>query len=129
MEEQIELVAEGKVNYKKILDKFNKTIDESILNAPKRTIIEEPKIINTRYGKCILTSDKRYINYEGYLKQLNKKNLLKSDITFLVKLPIKYKDELKIVVGRYGIYLKDSKNNIALKPNELKDIITTYKLK
>ena len=129
MEEQIELVAEGKVNYKKILDKFNKTIDESILNAPKRTIIEEPKIINTRYGKCILTSDKRYINYEGYLKQLNKKKLLKSDITFLVKLPIKYKDELKIVVGRYGIYLKDSKNNIALKPNELKDIITTYKLK
>jgi DNA topoisomerase-1 len=129
MEEQIELVAEGKVDYKKILDKFNKTIDESILNAPKRTIIEEPKIINTRYGKCILTSDKRYINYEGYLKQLNKKNLLKSDITFLVKLPIKYKDELKIVVGRYGIYLKDSKNNIALKPNELKDIITTYKLK
>lgn len=129
MEEQIELVAEGKVDYKKILDKFNKTIDESILNAPKRTIIEEPKIINTRYGKCILTSDKRYINYEGYLKQLNKKKLLKSDITFLVKLPIKYKDELKIVVGRYGIYLKDSKNNIALKPNELKDIITTYKLK
>ena len=129
MEEQIELVAEGKVDYKKILDKFNKTIDESILNAPKRTIIEEPKIINTRYGKCILTSDKRYINYEGYLKQLNKKKLLKSDITFLVKLPIKYKDELKIVVGRYGIYLKDSKNTIALKPNELKDIITTYKLK
>ena len=129
MEEQIELVAEGKVDYKKILDKFNKTIDESILNAPKRTIIEEPKIINTRYGKCILTSDKRYINYEGYVKQLNKKKLLKSDITFLVKLPIKYKDELKIVVGRYGIYLKDSKNTIALKPNELKDIITTYKLK
>ena len=129
MEEQIELVAEGKVDYKKILDKFNKTIDESILNAPKRTIIEEPKIINTRYGKCILTSDKRYINYEGYLKQLNKKKLLKSDITFLVKLPIEYKDELKIVVGRYGIYLKDGKNNIALKPNELKDIITTYKLK
>ena len=28
MEEQIELVAEGKVDYKKILDKFNKTIDE-----------------------------------------------------------------------------------------------------
>ena len=129
MEEQIELVAEGKVDYKKILDKFNKTIDESILNAPKRTIIEEPKIINTRYGKCILTSDKRYINYEGYLKQLNKKKLLKSDITFLVKLPIEYKDELKIVVGKYGIYLKDDKNNIALKPNELKDIITTYKLK
>ena len=129
MEEQIELVAEGKVDYKKILDKFNKTIDESILNAPKRTIIEESKIINTRYGKCILTSDKRYINYEGYLKQLNKKKLLKSDITFLVKLPIEYKDELKIVVGKYGIYLKDSKNNIALKPNELKDIITTYKLK
>ena len=129
MEEQIELVAEGKVDYKKILDKFNKTIDESILNAPKRTIIEEPKIINTRYGKCILTSDKRYINYEGYLKQLNKKKLLKSDITFLVKLPIKYKDELKIVVGKYGIYLKDAKNNIALKPNELKDIINTYKLK
>lgn len=129
MEEQIELVGEGKINYKNILNKFNKTIDESISNAPKRTKIEEPKIINTRYGKCILTSDKRYINYEGYLKQLNKKKLSNIDIKFLVKLPIEYKDELKIVVGKYGIYLKNSKNNIALKPNELKDIITTYKLK
>ena len=47
MEEQIELVGEGKINYKNILNKFNKTIDESISNAPKRTKIEEPKIINT----------------------------------------------------------------------------------
>lgn len=129
MEEQIELVAEGKVDYKKILDKFNKTIDESILNAPKRTIETEPKLIKTRYGKCILTPNKKYINYEGYLKQLDKKSLSKNDITFLVKLPIKYKDDQDLVVGKYGIYLKDSKNNIALKPTELKDIITTNKLK
>ena len=129
MEEQIELVAEGKVDYKKILDKFNKTIDESILNAPKRTIETEPKLIKTKYGKCILTPNKKYINYEGYLKQLDKKSLLKNDITFLVKLPIKYKDDKDLVVGRYGIYLKDGKNNIALKPTELKDIITTHKLK
>jgi len=129
MEEQIELVAEGKVDYKKILDKFNKTIDESILNAPKRTVETEPKLIKTKYGKCILTPNKKYINYEGYLKQLDKKSLSKNDITFLVKLPIKYKDDKDLVVGRYGIYLKDSKNNIALKPTELKDIITTHKLK
>ena len=129
MEEQIELVAEGKVDYKKILDKFNKTIDESILNAPKRTIETEPKLIKTKYGKCILTPNKKYINYEGYLKQLDKKSLSKNDITFLVKLPIKYKDDKELVVGRYGIYLKDGKNNIALKPTELKDIITTHKLK
>ena len=129
MEEQIELVAEGKVDYKKILDKFNKTIDESILNAPKRTIETEPKLIKTKYGKCILTPNKKYINYEGYLKQLDKKSLSKNDIIFLVKLPIKYKDDQDLVVGRYGIYLKDSKNNIALKPTELKDIITTHKLK
>lgn len=129
MEEQIELVAEGKVDYKKILDKFNKTIDESILNAPKRTIETEPKLIKTRYGKCILTPNKKYINYEGYLKQLDKKSLSKNDITFLVKLPIKYKDDQDLVVGKYGIYLKDGKNNIALKPTELKDIITRHKLK
>ena len=129
MEEQIELVAEGKVNYKKILDKFNKTIDESILNAPKRTVETEPKLIKTKYGKCILTPNKKYINYEGYLKQLDKKSLSKNDITFLVKLPIKYKEDQDLVVGKYGIYLKDGKNNIALKPTELKDIITTHKLK
>jgi len=129
MEEQIELVAEGKVDYKKILDKFNKTIDESILNAPKRTIETEPKLIKTKYGKCILTPNKKYINYEGYLKQLDKKSLSKNDITFLVKLPIKYKEDQDLVVGKYGIYLKDAKNNIALKPIELKDIITTHKLK
>ena len=76
-----------------------------------------------------MTPNKKYINYEGYLKQLDKKSLLKNDITFLVKLPIKYKDDKDLVVGRYGIYLKDGKNNIALKPTELKDIITTHKLK
>jgi len=76
-----------------------------------------------------LTPNKKYINYEGYLKQLDKKSLSKNDIAFLVKLPIKYKDDKDLVVGRYGIYLKDSKNNIALKPTELKDIITTHKLK
>ena len=108
---------------------FNKTIDESILNAPKRTIESELKLIKTRYGKCILTPNKKYINYEGYLKQLDKKSLSKNDITFLVKLPIKYKDDKDLVVGKYGIYLKDGRNNIALKPTELKDIITTYKLK
>lgn len=129
MEEQIELVAEGKVDYKKILDRFNKTIDESILNAPKRTIETEPKLIKTKYGKCILTPNKKYINYEGYLKQLDKKSLSKNDIIFLVKLPIKYKDDQDLVIGKYGIYLKDNKNNIALKPTELKDIITTHKLK
>ena len=129
MEEQIELVAEGKVDYKKILDRFNKTIDESILNAPKRTIETEPKLIKTKYGKCILTPNKKYINYEGYLKQLDKKSLSKNDITFLVKLPIKYKDDQDLVIGKYGIYLKDGRNNIALKPTELKDIITTHKLK
>ena len=129
MEEQIELVAEGKVDYKKILDRFNKTIDESILNAPKRTIETEPKLIKTKYGKCILTPNKKYINYEGYLKQLDKKSLSKNDITFLVKLPIKYKDYQELVIGKYGIYLKDGRNNIALKATELKDIITTHKLK
>lgn len=137
MEQQIDLVAEGKVDYKRILDSYNKTIDKSILNAPKNSKEPSYNLVKTKYGRCIITVDKKFINYEGYLKQLKKSKLSENDINFLLKIPIPYKDiqddkdikdDTNIVIGQYGIYLKDSRKNISLKPEELKNIITKYKL-
>ncbi len=137
MEQLIDLVAEGKVDYKRILDSYNKTIDKSILNAPKNSKEPSYNLVKTKYGRCIITVNKKFINYEGYLKQLKKSKLSENDINFLLKLPIPHKDiqddkdikdDTNIVIGQYGIYLKDSRKNISLKPEELKNIITKYKL-
>jgi hypothetical protein len=127
METQIDLVAEGKSDYKAMLNSFNKTIDKSVKDAPVNDNAVDT-LIKTKFGKCILTKDKRYINYEGYLTQLKKTKLTKKDIEFLVKLPIEYKSK-NIVIGRYGIYGKDDTDkNTALTTVELKDIIKTYGL-
>jgi len=126
METQIDLVAEGVSDYKAMLNSFNKTIDKSVKDAPVNDNAVDT-LIKTKFGKCILTKDKRYINYEGYLTQLKKTKLTNKDIEFLVKLPIEYNSK-NIVIGRYGIYGKDDSKNTALTTVELKDIIKTYGL-
>lgn len=126
MEKQIDLVADGKIDYKEMLNGFNKTIDKSVLDAPVADN-EIDTLIKTKFGKCILTKDKKFINYEGYLTQFKKTKLTKKDIEFLVKLPIEYNSK-NIVIGRYGIYSKDNTANKSLTPLELKDIIKTYGL-
>jgi DNA topoisomerase-1 len=128
METQIDLVAEGKSDYKAMLNSFNKTIDKSILEAPvKNNDNEVDKLIKTKFGNCILTKDKKFINYDGYLTQFKKTKLTTKDIEFLVKLPIQYNSK-NIVIGRYGIYLKDETKNIALTQVEIKDIVKKYNL-
>ena len=74
-------------------------------------------VITTRYGICYYNKDlDKYTNIEPYLKwkQITKEGLTDRDIKFISSLPkpIEYSgNKYNIHLGKYGIYLKDNKNN------------------
>jgi DNA topoisomerase-1 len=74
-------------------------------------------ILTTRYGVCFYNKElDKYTNIEPYLKwkKKGKDELTKEDIIFISSLPkpIEYLGEkYDLHLGKYGIYLKDIKNN------------------
>lgn len=74
-------------------------------------------VITTRYGICYYNKSKNtYTNIESYLKWKGKDitNLNDSDIRFISSLPkdVTYLNKpYKLHIGRYGLYLKDDKQN------------------
>jgi DNA topoisomerase-1 len=74
-------------------------------------------ILTTRYGVCYYNKDTdKYTNIEPYIKwkQITKEQLTERDITFISSLPkpIEYLGKkYNLHLGKYGIYLKDNKNN------------------
>jgi DNA topoisomerase-1 len=74
-------------------------------------------ILTTRYGVCYYNKDTdKYTNIEPYLKwkQITKEQLTERDIKFISSLPkpIEYVGKkYNLHLGKYGIYLKDNKNN------------------
>jgi len=83
-------------------------------NAKK---IKETGIHTTRYGICYYNKDTdKYTNIEPYLKwkKITKEQLTAKDINFISSLPkpIEYLgNKYNLYLGKYGIYLKDNKNN------------------
>ena len=74
-------------------------------------------IITTRYGVCYYNKElDKYTNIEPYLKwkKISKEGLKDKDIAFISSLPkpIEYLGKkYDIHLGKFGIYLKDNKNN------------------
>jgi DNA topoisomerase-1 len=75
-------------------------------------------ILTTRFGVCYYNKDlDKYTNIEPYLKWKKKKTkeeLTEKDIAFISSLPkpVEYLGKkYHIHLGKYGIYLKDNKNN------------------
>ena len=74
-------------------------------------------IITTRYGVCYYNKElDKYTNIEPYLKwkKISKEGLKEKDIAFISSLPkpIEYLGKkYDIHLGKFGIYLKDNKNN------------------
>ena len=74
-------------------------------------------ILTTRYGVCYYNKElDKYTNIEPYLKwkKITKENLKERDIAFLSSLPkpVEYLGKkYDIHLGKFGIYLKDKKNN------------------
>jgi hypothetical protein len=84
-----------------------------------RDVAKEKKtgILTTRYGVCYYNKDTdKYTNVEPYLKwkKITKEELTERDITFISSLPkpVEYLGKkYNLLLGKYGIYLKDNKNN------------------
>ena len=123
MEKQIDLIGEGKTDYKNMLNHFNEEIDKSIEVARNiKKAVEKNKVIKTKYGKCILTIDGKYIGIDGFLNQFKKTNLNDKEIDFLISLPKKIENESYLYNGKYGLYIKKNTENISLSKDKLKEI-------
>lgn len=78
---------------------------------------KETGIHTTRYGICYYNKDTdKYTNIEPYLKwkKITKEQLTTKDINFISSLPkpVEYLgNKYNLYLGKYGIYLKDNKNN------------------
>ena len=106
IEEKLELISNGQYNNKELLNEFNFELNKSIEKSNQiKPINNINRIIDTKYGKSILTTDKKYINIEGYLKQFNKKDITEKEIDFLINLPIQC-NEQNIINGKFGLYLQ-----------------------
>ena len=74
-------------------------------------------VLTTRYGVCYYNKDlDKYTNIEPYLKwkKITKDELTAKDIDFISSLPKPIEHQGKkynLLLGKFGIYLKDNKNN------------------
>jgi hypothetical protein len=97
---------------KKVVDSVNTGSSGSSDSKEKKT-----GILTTRFGTCYYSKElDKYTNIEPYLKwkKLTKEELTDKDIKFISSLPkpVEYLGKkYDLHLGKYGIYLKDKKNN------------------
>jgi DNA topoisomerase-1 len=132
MEDELDKIINAKMNKEIILNelygKINHSIETANLDAfsanggmqnNSENTNKEKKtgIITTRYGICYYNKElDKYTNIEPYLKwkKKGKDELTEEDIKFISSLPkpIEYLGKkYDLHLGKYGIYLKDNKNN------------------
>lgn len=122
MENDLDDIINAKNNKINILNNIYVKIVNSLKTVnmePVKSFKTEAKtgIISTKYGYCYYNKDKNsYTNIESYLTWKKKRvnELLDIEIKFLSSLPkkIKYKEnDYYLHIGKYGLYLKDLKNN------------------
>jgi DNA topoisomerase-1 len=78
-------------------------------------------IVKTKYGYCYYNSvQKKYMNIESYLnwRGLSADKLTDQDIRFLSSLPKTLEDGTQLLLGQYGLYIKDQNKNIKLEKSK-----------
>ena len=127
MEDELDKIINASITKEDILNDLFTKIKLSIADIPdvgsgsngNRDVAKEKKtgILTTRYGVCYYNKDTdKYTNVEPYLKwkKITKEELTERDITFISSLPkpVEYiGKKYNLLLGKYGIYLKDNKNN------------------
>jgi DNA topoisomerase-1 len=130
MEDELDKIINASITKEAILNDLFAKIKSSIreadvdvsmggngTNGTKTSHEKKTGILTTRYGVCYYNKDTdKYTNIEPYIKwkQITKEQLTERDITFISSLPkpIEYLGKkYNLHLGKYGIYLKDSKNN------------------
>ena len=130
MEDELDKIINASITKEDILNDLFAKIKLSIADVPdvgsgscgscgNREVAKEKKtgILTTRYGICYYNKDTdKYTNIEPYLKwkQITKEALTERDIVFISSLPkpvVYLGKKYNLLLGKYGIYLKDNKNN------------------
>jgi DNA topoisomerase-1 len=125
MEDELDKIMNASITKEVLLNDLYAKIKTSIANVPdtvggsSESVAKEKKtgILTTRYGVCYYNKDTdKYTNIEPYLKwkQITKEALTERDITFISSLPkpvVYLGKKYNLLIGKYGIYLKDNKNN------------------
>lgn len=130
MEDELDKIINASITKEAILNDLFAKIKSSIreadvdvsmggngTNGTKISYEKKTGILTTRYGVCYYNKDTdKYTNIEPYIKwkQITKEQLTERDITFISSLPkpVEYLGKkYNLHLGKYGIYLKDSKNN------------------
>jgi hypothetical protein len=134
MENDLDDIINAKNNKKDILDSIYSKITASLTEISPRSsggldnALNDNKnsnekkeyntgFITTRYGQCYYSKEKNtYTNIEPYLKwkKIKMEDLTVTEKAFLSSLPKKvtYLDKpFNLHIGKFGLYLKDNKNN------------------
>jgi DNA topoisomerase-1 len=124
MEDELDKIINACMTKNVLLDelyaKIKKSIDTTDFSERKNITTNKEKktgIQSTRYGICYYNKDTdKYTNIEPYLKwkQLKMEDLTDKDIKFISSLPKPIEHlgkKYNLHLGKYGIYLKDNKNN------------------
>ena len=131
MEDELDKIINATITKDVILNELYKKIKHSIdaanvstnssngYNNNNNTNNKEKKtgVLTTRYGVCYYNKDlDKYTNIEPYLKwkKITKEGLTAKDIDFISSLPKPIEHQGKkynLLLGKFGIYLKDNKNN------------------
>ena len=132
MEDELDKIINATITKDVILNELYKKIKLSIdaanvstnssngcNNNNNNTNSKEKKtgVLTTRYGACYYNKDlDKYTNIEPYLKwkKITKEGLTTKDIDFISSLPKPIEHQGKkynLLLGKFGIYLKDNKNN------------------
>ena len=106
--------------YSKIKNSIDTTNVSGVTQATFNNSSNKEKktgVLTTRYGVCYYNKETdKYTNIEPYLKwkQITKEALTERDIVFISSLPksVEYLGKkYNLHLGKYGLYLKDNKNN------------------
>ena len=119
MEEALDLISLNKTSKVDTLNIFyNKMkpfIEEVTTNIKKFSKDHKSDFIKSKYGYCYYNSENKiYTNIEPYLnfKKITIDELSELDKKFIISLPKNVPNTIyKIYLGKYGLYLKDNKNN------------------
>lgn len=127
MESDLDDIINAKNNKKNILDSIYAKITTSLSSLASHAPLElecvEVKkeyatgFIKTRYGQCYYNKEKNtYTNIEPYLnwKKVKIEELKDNEVKFLSSLPKKVtylNKPFDLHIGKFGLYLKDDKNN------------------
>lgn len=152
MEEDLDLIAEGKKKRLEVLnkfwDKFSANLDDELKKKEDKKMVEteskqidvDGKTFTVRIGPFGPLAEydnggkKTFLGLKGYLQAIKKEYLdvEKEDLSFIMSLPKKMgvvdKKDVMLHLGPYGFYLKYDKMNVKIPKFAMADFLETKSL-